>query len=104
MRHSLNWVRYDTWPDHGIPIKDGRADTAAVTRMLVEVREATATAAPNPTAPILVHCSAGVGRTGTFVGVQHAMTSLDTTGSVSLIAIVTELRRDRVAMVQTPIQ
>lgn len=55
--HNVTQVHYLGWPDHGIP-----ASTAAFRKMIERVEQ-------HPTdAPIFVHCSAGIGRTGTLIG------------------------------------
>ena len=50
---------------------------------------------------MLVHCSAGVGRTGTFIAIDHAQQLLQSESKIDLIQLIKELREDRVAMVQT---
>ena len=51
--------------------------------------------------PILVHCSAGVGRTGTFIATEIAMKQLKKEGKVDIVGIVTRIREQRMKMVQT---
>lgn len=46
----------------------------------------------------------GVGRTGTFIAIDHAQYNLRQYGQTTLIDLITELRNDRVALVQTPPQ
>lgn len=58
----------------------------------------------NPNAPLLVHCSAGVGRTGTFIGIDRYLRHIQGGQSVSIDAIVTEMRQARNHMVQTESQ
>ena len=55
---------FKAWPDHGCP-----ASTAALLGFTSAVRRAVTT----PEVPIVVHCSAGVGRTGTFNAVDWAI-------------------------------
>lgn len=58
-------------------------------------------------APLLVHCSAGVGRTGTFVCVDQMMRAVENNGGGDVLDIfhtVYQLRRDRRYMVQTRAQ
>jgi len=55
---------YESWPDHGVPIS---ADEFLRFRDTVNKYKAKQT---TPDAPLLVHCSAGVGRTGTYIGVD----------------------------------
>ncbi|CAF3759708.1 unnamed protein product [Rotaria sp. Silwood1] len=57
--------------------------------------------------PIVVHCSAGVGRTGTYIAVDTIMRSIDReqnnllTMQLDVMGIVYQLRQDRGKMVQT---
>ena len=51
--------------------------------------------------PILVHCSAGVGRTGTFIAVDIALEQAKKEGVVDIAGIVNRLRQQRMKMVQT---
>lgn len=51
------------------------------------------------TGPILVHCSAGVGRTGTFIGFD--ILNDERGGSVNIYHCVLKMRQQRVDMVQT---
>ena len=60
--------------------------------------------APEPKGPIVVHCSAGVGRTGTFIAIDIAQRELARSGKISVLKMVRQLRECRVAMVQTPPQ
>ena len=50
--------------------------------------------------PILVHCSAGVGRTGTIIAVDHAIRLLESKGKADCLAIIDSIREDRCALVQ----
>ena len=51
--------------------------------------------------PILVHCSAGVGRTGTFIAVDLALEQARKEGVVDIAGIVNRLRQQKMKMVQT---
>ncbi|XP_041379312.1 receptor-type tyrosine-protein phosphatase eta-like [Gigantopelta aegis] len=53
--------------------------------------------------PILVHCSAGVGRTGTFIAVDIALEQASKDGVVDIAGIIKRLREQRMQMVQTAI-
>ena len=56
------------------------------------------------TLPVLIHCSAGCGRTGTICVIDFVWGLLRTgklTADFSLFALVQEMRRQRIAMVQT---
>ncbi|XP_071510084.1 uncharacterized protein [Diadema antillarum] len=52
-------------------------------------------------APILVHCSAGVGRTGTFITLYCMLDQLQEEGRVNISDFIKQMRKDRPKMVQT---
>ena len=95
---------YHAWPDHGVP------RTAAPLRRLAAA-VAAAQAAPGAPGPPVVHCSAGIGRTGTFCAVDVALRRLraaagcgDAAGAAAAVDMrrtVGELRACRWGMVQT---
>ena len=51
--------------------------------------------------PILVHCSAGIGRTGTFIAMDIALEQAKRVGVVDFAGIVNRLRQQRMKMVQS---
>ena len=51
--------------------------------------------------PILVHCSAGVGRTGTFITLDIALEQAKTNDLVDVAGIISRLREQRYKMVQS---
>ena len=58
-----------------------------------------------PTAgPTIIHCSAGVGRTGTFVGVDKLIQDFEKEASVDIFGLVYQMRMARCLMVQTEAQ
>lgn len=87
---------YNTWPDHGTP-----EDTSGVLAMLHDVR---LHSKGDPSEPWVVHCSAGIGRTGTFIAIDMGAFELTATGTTDVQALVRAMREDRGGMVQTPQQ
>ncbi|XP_025919584.1 tyrosine-protein phosphatase non-receptor type 7 isoform X2 [Apteryx rowi] len=67
---------------------------------LVSKVEETLQAVANP-GPIIVHCSAGIGRTGCFIATRIGCQQLKDTGEVDILGIVCHLRIDRGGMIQT---
>ena len=51
--------------------------------------------------PIVVHCSAGVGRSGTFIALDRILQGIRKYDVVDIFGIVFEMRKERVWMVQT---
>lgn len=54
------------------------------------------------TGPVVVHCSAGVGRSGTFIALDYLIEQAKSEGQVDVLGCVYKLRQSRVNMVQTP--
>ena len=65
-RRTVRQLHYIGWPDHGVP-----SDLASFDSLLQLYRSLRAVT-PR-TAPIVVHCSAGIGRTGTFCTIDLAL-------------------------------
>ncbi|XP_052243791.1 uncharacterized protein LOC127853363 isoform X3 [Dreissena polymorpha] len=84
-------LHFKSWPDKGVP------DTAWC---LVDFWRAVNTQEEHPS-PILVHCSAGVGRTGTFIALDNLISQAHMETCVRPFQIVEALREQRVSMVQT---
>jgi len=55
----------------------------------------------NLTGPVVVHCSAGLGRTGCFIATSVGMKQLQEESMVDVLGIVCQLRLDRGGMIQT---
>ncbi|ELK23841.1 Receptor-type tyrosine-protein phosphatase eta [Myotis davidii] len=92
--HALRQFHFTSWPDHGVP------DT---TDLLINFRYLVRDYMKQspPESPILVHCSAGVGRTGTFIAIDRLIYQIENEYSVDVYGIVYDLRMHRPLMVQT---
>ncbi|KAJ3596703.1 hypothetical protein NHX12_003107 [Muraenolepis orangiensis] len=85
---------YTVWPDHGVP-----DTTQSLIQFVRTVRDyINRTPGSGPTA---AHCSAGVGRTGTFIVLDRVLQQLDTKDTVDIYGAVFDLRLHRSHMVQT---
>ena len=54
--------------------------------------------------PIITHCSAGVGRSGTFIALDRAIQHIRKYDYIDIFGMVYEMRKERVLMVQTEVQ
>lgn len=79
---------YTVWPDHGTP------------RHPLAVLPFVKAAAKHP-ATVLVHCSAGVGRTGTYIVLDAQLNQLKLTGTLSPLGFLCRARTQRNHLVQT---
>ncbi|MBN3325081.1 PTPRJ phosphatase, partial [Atractosteus spatula] len=91
---NLRHFHFTAWPDHGVP---------ETTELLISfrhlVREHMDQFSRN--SPTIVHCSAGVGRTGTFIAIDTLIYQIEREGIVDVYGIVHSLRMHRPLMVQT---
>ncbi|KAM4736950.1 tyrosine-protein phosphatase non-receptor type 7-like [Anableps anableps] len=92
---------FSSWPDHHIP-----ECIASLLKLVEEVEayrkslEPITDVVPGP-GPIIVHCSAGIGRTGCFIAGSICCQQLRETGHVDILETVCQLRLDRGGMIQT---
>jgi protein tyrosine phosphatase len=89
--HTVTQLQYLGWPDHGIP-----SSTTAFRKMMERLEQ-------HPTdAPVIVHCSAGIGRTGTLIG-YYAVKQCLAKGNLTdrtVYEVVGAMKRSRRGMVQ----
>src|SRR5271170_839412 len=93
-------LHYEGWPDFGTP-----AEAATIVSLVRLLRDVIASCGKPELAPVLVHCSAGCGRTGTFCAVDSVIYAVDSgmgDGEEDLIyRKVLALREQRMSLVQT---
>ncbi|XP_030677668.1 receptor-type tyrosine-protein phosphatase H [Nomascus leucogenys] len=94
---SLRQFHYQAWPDHGVPSSPD--NLLAFWRMLRQWLDQTTEGGP----PI-VHCSAGVGRTGTLIALDVLLRQLQSQGLLGPFNFVRKMRESRPLMVQTEAQ
>uniref|UniRef100_A0A0M3I258 Protein-tyrosine phosphatase n=2 Tax=Ascaris TaxID=6251 RepID=A0A0M3I258_ASCLU len=83
-------MAWNNWPDRGVP-----ENYLACFRLLARLKSFT---------HIIVHCSAGIGRTGTVVGLEMALQIFTAGEKLSMVDVVKELRKQRPGSVQTDVQ
>ncbi|XP_030385444.1 tyrosine-protein phosphatase non-receptor type 61F isoform X1 [Scaptodrosophila lebanonensis] len=85
---------YTTWPDFGLP-----SSPDAFLKFLQVVRASGAL--NNDVGPAVVHCSAGIGRSGTFCLVDCCLVLVDKYGECNVSEVLIELRSYRMGLIQT---
>lgn len=101
LERRLIWhFQFLAWPDHGCP-----SDPRTVLNFLEKVNECEEENCPNGSAgPIIVHCSAGIGRTGTFIVIDILLNQIKRIGihcQLDIPRTVQMVREQRSGMVQT---
>ncbi|CAO2627271.1 Receptor-type tyrosine-protein phosphatase H [Lemmus lemmus] len=95
--HSVRQFHFLAWPDHGVPYSpDPLLDFQKVLREWVDQSM--------DGGPPIVHCSAGVGRTGTLIALDVLLRQLECEGLVGPFSFVKKMRESRPLMVQTEAQ
>nr|XP_038035871.1 receptor-type tyrosine-protein phosphatase eta isoform X8 [Anas platyrhynchos] len=91
---TVRQFHFTSWPDHGVP---------ETTDLLINFRHHVHEySSQNPIdSPVLVHCSAGVGRTGTFIAIDRLIQQIEMENTVDVYGVVYDLRMHRPLMVQT---
>ncbi|XP_073793936.1 receptor-type tyrosine-protein phosphatase C isoform X7 [Danio rerio] len=92
---EITHIQFISWPDHGVPTDPGQ---------LLKLRRRVNSFKNFFSGPIVVHCSAGVGRTGTYIGIDAMIESLEAENRVDIYGFVAKLRRQRCLMVQVEAQ
>ncbi|KYO33228.1 receptor-type tyrosine-protein phosphatase beta [Alligator mississippiensis] len=95
-RHVTH-LHYTAWPDHGIP-----ESTTSIIAFRELVREHIQTA--KDSGPTLVHCSAGVGRSGTFIALDRLLQQMKQEKVVDVFGTLYTMRMSRYQMIQTLVQ
>lgn len=114
LQHTFVQIHYTEWPDGSIPkyymdcyqllgktnriLNNTEPKNVLSPSWLVEPVKDLELANPNTT--MLIHCSAGIGRTGTFIAMHYGIFLLKNNKTVDIIKIIMEMRESRPYMVQ----
>ncbi|XP_052764640.1 receptor-type tyrosine-protein phosphatase kappa-like [Mya arenaria] len=89
---QLHHLHFTAWPDRGIP-----EDVTA----LIEFRQRVLNSPAHLDGPTLVHCSAGIGRTGTYIALDILTKEGNSNKAVEIPGCIMTMRQNRPNMVQT---
>lgn len=105
-KRTIYHFHFTAWPDHGVPTEPGR-----VLNILLDVnyRLQQIMTGPDPPAQVVVcvHCSAGIGRTGTFIVIDMILDQIRKEGfdcEIDIHRTVQMVRDQRSGMVQNEAQ
>uniref|UniRef100_A0AAZ3QAD0 Receptor-type tyrosine-protein phosphatase epsilon n=1 Tax=Oncorhynchus tshawytscha TaxID=74940 RepID=A0AAZ3QAD0_ONCTS len=88
-------LHFTSWPDFGVPFSP-----IGMLKFLKKVKTVNSSFA----GPIVVHCSAGVGRTGTFIVIDGVIDMMHREQKIDVFGFVSKIRDQRSQLVQTDIQ
>lgn len=89
---TITHLQFTDWPDFGCP---------AGTQIMLEFCRLMRDYADKSDSPIILHCSAGIGRTGTLIALDILLQTISEDKDVDIFNTVLDLRKDRKNMVQT---
>uniref|UniRef100_A0A2K6GYC0 Tyrosine-protein phosphatase non-receptor type 9 n=1 Tax=Propithecus coquereli TaxID=379532 RepID=A0A2K6GYC0_PROCO len=107
-KRQVTHFQFLSWPDYGVP-----SSAASLIDFLRVVRHQQSLAVSSmggrskgqcPEPPIVVHCSAGIGRTGTFCSLDICLAQLEELGTLNVFQTVSRMRTQRAFSIQTPEQ
>ncbi|XP_038638759.1 tyrosine-protein phosphatase non-receptor type 13 isoform X2 [Scyliorhinus canicula] len=88
--HFVKHLKFMTWPDHDTP-----NSSEELVRFILYMREV------HHRGPIVVHCSAGIGRSGVLICTDVLLSLINKELSFDIMDIVREMRKQRHGMIQT---
>ena len=103
-RKTVWHLLFSGWPDFDVPEGEDRAALLELLKLSVQKNGAS-------TRPRIIHCSAGVGRSGTFIALEYLLAQVEA-GAVAdakqgediIYDLVNRLREQRMTMVQSDTQ
>ncbi|XP_053820434.1 receptor-type tyrosine-protein phosphatase U isoform X3 [Vidua chalybeata] len=91
-RHEVKQFHFMSWPEHGVPYH--------ATGLLAFIRRVKASTPPDA-GPVVIHCSAGTGRTGCYIVLDVMLDMAECEGVVDIYNCVKTLCSRRINMIQT---
>ncbi|XP_052765396.1 receptor-type tyrosine-protein phosphatase epsilon-like isoform X1 [Mya arenaria] len=89
---NLHHLQFTAWPDKDIP------DNVT---SIIQFRQKVNALPSTFVGPVIVHCSAGVGRTGTYIALDILTNEGEAEGAIDIPGCVLNMRQNRPSMIQT---
>ncbi|OPL33933.1 hypothetical protein AM593_06966, partial [Mytilus galloprovincialis] len=89
---NVTQYHFTAWPDHGTPDP---------LYLVLFHRHVISDPKAGHSGPLLVHCSAGIGRTGTYIALDALLEEGRTTGFLDIFKFLKKMRYSRMNMIQT---
>ncbi|ESN99978.1 hypothetical protein HELRODRAFT_140014, partial [Helobdella robusta] len=89
---SVKQFHYVAWPDHGVPDR---------VWPIISFRRKVRQYDDSHPGVVLVHCSAGVGRTGAYIALDYLLDQSANEQAIDVFQFTSNMRKDRVNMIQT---
>ena len=90
----MTHYHFTEWPDHGVP-----DDKICMLTLIGRIRQTHPPDGP----PLVVHCSAGVGRTGTFIVLDTMLQRMKHHDTLNIYDCLMHIRQQRIKLVQTEV-
>ncbi|XP_052765780.1 uncharacterized protein LOC128207025 isoform X2 [Mya arenaria] len=91
-QRKLHHLHFTCWPDKDVPEN---------VTSIIDFRQAVINSTTQLHGPVLVHCSAGVGRTGTYIALDILTNEGETEEAIAIQGCVINMRQNRPNMIQT---
>eukprot|EP01103_Thecamoeba_quadrilineata_P018031 TRINITY_DN6659_c0_g1_i1.p1 TRINITY_DN6659_c0_g1~~TRINITY_DN6659_c0_g1_i1.p1 ORF type:complete len:313 (-),score=31.94 TRINITY_DN6659_c0_g1_i1:47-985(-) len=92
---SVHQFHFQDWPDFGVP-----RTTRGIRSLCSQMNSVIATS-NSIQHPIVIHCSAGIGRSGSFIAIHYIISRMDKNMNYNVLATAKKMRRQRTGMIQT---
>ncbi|PIK37587.1 putative receptor-type tyrosine-protein phosphatase kappa [Apostichopus japonicus] len=92
-KRKVTQLHYTGWPEVGVP-KTSRNLWQVIDLANKNMKH------KKGKGPMVVHCSSGCGRTGTFIAMDAMIKEFEKTGKIDIFAFVDQMRKQRTSMVQ----